>query len=61
MSSPLDCILLALFFVLCFVLMGVGVCTLAQMFVQDFIDRHERQHHRRADHTATPNQTTAPK
>lgn len=34
-------------FMACIILLIVGLITIAHLFVQDFIDRHERRHHRR--------------
>jgi quinol-cytochrome oxidoreductase complex cytochrome b subunit len=54
MHSFLDALGFTCAFMTCIILLIVGLITLAHLFVQDFIDRHERRHHRRdADRDAT--------
>jgi len=47
MSSILYTLATVLFFLSMGYLLSVLIGILATLFVQDFIDRHERQHHRR--------------
>ena len=49
MHSFFDTLLSVLFFLSLGFLLTLSVMTLAQLFVQDLIDRHERQHHRRSE------------
>lgn len=47
-------ILSILIFLACGLLMTVGFTAMAHLFVQDYINRHEREHHRRSgDRTQT--------
>ncbi len=48
MSSILSTIAGVFFFLSMGYLLSVTIGFLAHLFVQDFIDRHERQHHRRS-------------
>ena len=49
MHSFFDTLLCVLFILYMGFILTISITTLAQLFVQDFIDRHERQHHRRSE------------
>jgi len=46
MTVPFEFVCNVIFIAACVVLMGVGLVSLAQQFVQGMIDKHERAHHR---------------
>jgi hypothetical protein len=57
MHSLLDALGFTCAIMTCIILLIVGLITVAHLFVQDFIDRHERRHHRRDSErtSVTPN------